>query len=145
MPRERLELIRMWRLVDELHIGEEQATRLFPFWSNHRRQAREIQQDRKQAAEELVNLLKQGDVRDEVLKEKMRQIRAIDKKKDELALIFRKKMAALLTVRQQARLLLFEERFRKDLRDFLKDVGPFRHRREEARERGFWGGTEFWN
>ena len=73
----------MWRLVDELHIGEEQATRLFPFWSNHRRQAREIQQDRKQAAEELVNLLKQGDVRDEVLKEKMRQIRAIDKKKDE--------------------------------------------------------------
>ena len=144
MPRERLELIRMWRLVDELQIGEEQAARLFPFWSNHRRQSREIQQDRKKAADELVNLLRQEEVRDEVLKEKMKQIRAIDKKKEELARIFHGKMVELLTVRQQARLLLFEEKFRKDLQDFLKEVRPLRHRREEARERGFWDGTEFW-
>ena len=144
MPRERLELIRLWRLVDELQIGEEQAVRLFPFWSNHRRQTREIQQDRKKAVEELVNLLGREEVRDEALKEKMKQIRAIEKKKEELARIFHEKMADLLTVRQQALLLLFQEKFRKDLQDFLKEVRPLRHRREEARERGFWEGRKFW-
>ena len=92
----------------------------------------------------MVNLLRQEEVRDEVIKEKMKQIRAIDRKKEELARIFHGKMVELLTVRQQARLLLFEEKFRKDLQDFLKEVRPLRHRRKEARERGFWDGTEFW-
>ena len=67
--------------MDELQIGEEQAVRLFPFWSNHRRQTREIQQDRKKAVAELVNLLGREEVRDEGLKEKMKQIRAIEKKR----------------------------------------------------------------
>ena len=144
VPLERLELVRMWRLVEELRIGEEQAARLFPFWSEHRRQSRGIQRERKQAANELKHLLDQNDIPDEVLMEKMGKIRAIDKKKEDLELIFREKMVVLLSVRQRARLLLFQERFRKDLQDFLKEAGPRRQRREEARERGFWGGADFW-
>jgi Spy/CpxP family protein refolding chaperone len=144
MPHERLELIRMWRLVDELQIDGEQAARLFPFWSSHRRERRELHQRRKKAADELVDLLKREEIGEEILKEKLEKVRGIDQEKEELARVFHEKMAELLTVRQQARLLLFEDRFRKDLQEFLREVRPFRRQREGARERGFWDRDETW-
>ena len=53
----RMELLRLWRLVDELRVDEAQAEKLFPLWSRQHRQRRELQVERKALTEELRDLL----------------------------------------------------------------------------------------
>jgi hypothetical protein len=117
---ERLELIRLWWLVEELQVDEEQATRLFPVWSQHHRDRKALQQRRREAGRELVALLRE-DAKEETLKKQIEVLVVLDQEKADLARKFHQSMTELLTVRQQARFLLFEERFRKDLKDLLEE------------------------
>jgi Spy/CpxP family protein refolding chaperone len=126
---ERVELLRMWRMVEALQIGEEQASRLFPLWSQRNRDRRELQERRHQAIQELAGLLGQAQVEDKALRAQTGRVQALDQEREKLARRFHAGEAELLTVRQQAQLLLFNERFREDLRGMLKDFrGPLRTR-----------------
>ena len=144
MPNDRLELIRLWWLVDELQIDEEQATHLFPVWSRHHHQRRELQQRRQRAAEELAELLKQEDTEEEALKKQIEQVRGLDKEKEDLTRQFHNSMAELLTVRQQARLVLFDDGFRKDLQELIRAFRQFRRSRDGPPGRRFRGQEESW-
>ena len=117
---QRMELLRMWRLVDELEIDEAQAEKLFPVWSRHRRLRDELRADRKRLTDELGKLLDKEDVEDAALEKQIGDIRALDRKSDETKTAMQKDIAQLLTVRQQARLLLFDESFRGDLREIVR-------------------------
>ena len=126
---ERIELLRMWRMVEALEIGEEQAGRLFPLWSQQNRDRRQLQERRHQVVQELAGLLGQAQVDEAVLRAQIERVQALDQEREELARRCFANQAELLTVRQQAQLLLFNERFREDLRGMLKDFrGQLRSR-----------------
>lgn len=117
---QRLELLRLWRLVDELEVDEGQAEKLFPVWSRHRRQRQELQADRKRMTEELRELLGGKDVDDDALQKRIGEIRGLDKKRGELEAAMNTELTKLLSVRQQARLLLFSDQFRDDLKEIIR-------------------------
>ena len=119
---QRMELLRLWRLVDELKIDEAQAEKLFPVWSRHRRQRQELQAERKRMAAELRDLLDGDDVDDGALEKRIGEIRDLDKKRGELETTMNSELAKLLSVRQQARFLLFNQQFRGDLKEIIQGL-----------------------
>ena len=118
--QERLELIRLWRLIDELEITEEQSLKLFPVWSKHQRTIRDEQEKRRIVEEELEKLLERETVSDSELLEKIDALRALERRESELTTAFHKQLEDVLSVRQQAHFALFERRFRRDLRGIVK-------------------------
>tara|TARA_B100000029_G_scaffold188057_1_gene185583 strand:+ start:32 stop:493 length:462 start_codon:yes stop_codon:yes gene_type:complete len=131
MSQGRVELLRLWRLVDELGIDADQAVGIFPVWSQHNRERQELGNRRARIEEQVAEML-ESDVGDEAESELLELIGALRQLEEEAAGIkrsFRDRMADLLTVRQQARFLLFEDRFRLDLRELVRDVRHLRSRR----------------
>ena len=122
--KERMHLIKLWRLVDELEVDEEQAATFFPVWSKHQRERRGVLDRRKVAAEELAKLL-EADA-DEPIEEQLSKVRRIDAELHSLDSAFKERLGGILSISQEARLLLFEDRFRSDLRDLVRDFQGMR-------------------
>ena len=144
--QERLELIRLWRLIDELEITQEQSLKLFPVWSKHQRTIRDELESRRIVEEELEKLLERETVPDSELLGKIDALRAFGRRESELTTTFHKQLEDVLSVRQQAQFALFERRFRRDLRGIVKQFrdldgdsrrnrgGGFRARRRDMVE-----------
>ena len=130
MNGERMQLIKLWRLVDELEVDEEQAATLFPVWSKHERARKGIIDRRKAAAEELSKLLEADS--DKEIEAQLGKVRDIDAEIQRLDRDFKERLGGILSISQQARLLLFEDRFRSDLRNLVRDFQGMRRGRGRA-------------
>ena len=130
MNKERMHLIKLWRLVDELEVDEEQAATFFPVWSKHERERKEILERRKEAAEELSKLLDAGS--DKKVEDQLHKVRDIDSELQVLDRQFKERLSGVLSISQEARLLLFEDRFRIDLRHLVRDFQGMRRGKGRA-------------
>ena len=57
MSEERVEMLKLWRIIDELEIDEQQAAELFPFWSKNQRNKRGLGDEQREATRSLRALL----------------------------------------------------------------------------------------
>ena len=117
---ERLEMLKLWRIIDELEIEAEQAAELFPYWSKHQRDQRLLAEERREATRALHHLLIGEDTSDGDLEKQIDEIRTIDKRLQQQERGFQDGLRQYLSVRQPARLIVFEQRFRGDLRDMVR-------------------------
>ena len=136
---ERMEMLKLWRIIDELEIEEEQAAELFPYWSKHQRDKRELVGERLQATRALHHLLMEEGVSDADIEKQIDEIRGIDRRVEEQESEFRDGLEKRLSVRQQARLIVFEQRFRGDLRDMVRGFRGMRRGWEGRGNGGGWG------
>ena len=126
-----LEIIRLWHLVDKLEIDEEQAIKLFPAWSEFQRQQRTLGGRRKRVANELRRLLRGGGSSDEELVAKTAELKGLESEIRQRKQVFEERLEEVLSVRQRALWTLFDEGFRRDLREMLRAFREFQHRREK--------------
>ncbi|MDA0334212.1 MAG: hypothetical protein O2782_03505 [bacterium] len=113
------EMLRMWRLIDELEIDEEQAIKVFPVYGRQRAHLDALEQNRRMVLAEVTQQLRE-DAEDDDLRVSIRKVRAAEEAIATSQEDFAKELASLLTVRQQARLLLFDANFRTDLVDIVR-------------------------
>ena len=73
------------------------------------------------------------------LEQQIETIQAIDKRMFELNRKFRDGLKKHLNVQQRARLMVFEERFRGDLRDMVRGFRRMHHGGDGTRRGGGWG------
>ncbi len=120
--RERIEMLRMWRLLEALDLSTEQSERFLPILNDFQKEQKELEK----AKRESLKMLKE-----EISKEEMdhRKIEKILNDLKENRVLFEKKrekflFAAkeVLSLEQQARLILFEERFAEHIKDMIKRV-----------------------
>jgi Spy/CpxP family protein refolding chaperone len=130
MNPERMHLIKLWRLVDELEVDEEQAATFFPVWSKHERERKEILKRRKEATEELSELLDAESHKK--IEAQLSVVREIDAELQDLDRQFKERLGDVLSVNQEAKLLLFEDRFRTDLRLLVRDFQGMRRGKGRA-------------
>ena len=123
--REHMEMLRMWRLVDHLELDEAQAAKVFPAYRRQREARQALARERREVLNALRAQLQQG-ADDDQLRAAMAAVRGVEQRILEAEVSFRDELAGMLTVPQQARLLLFEDTFRSDLRDMVRRMrgGP---------------------
>lgn len=151
----RLEILTMWRLMEELDLDKETADSIFEIRREFLKKRRSLTKDINHKIQALEKALDKNDTpNDEQAIKKTLDV--IKKKRSELIKLWGaqyEEMSKLLTIRQQAKLVIFMKSFRKELkrlRDFARrsrGQGPrpphdqHRDRPARALERDFRGGA----
>ena len=132
--RDRIQFLKMWRLVDHLEIDVDQAAVLFPLLSQHHRKMEELRGQRKQAARDLRHILGGESPKDSELLAAMEKVADLDRRLRVTEDEFNKSLESHLTVRQRAKLVLFSDHFRRDLREIVEGMRASEGRGSRWRE-----------
>jgi len=120
-PRVIIEEVRIYRLTKELDLTSEQAIKFFPKLHELRKIEKSFQEERMDLLFELTNLLRNKASNQEILKV-IKQYQTAHIKKIEQEVENLKEMEKILTPVQQAKYLIFEERFAREIREIIKEV-----------------------
>ena len=119
--RQNMDAVRIWKLTESLELTEDQVNKFLPLINIHERKIRTLQKEIEELSKKGVELRKAGDLSQkdankliEEYTEKMEEINRI--KRD-----FIKSLPKHLSPDQQMLYLGFEARFRKDLKQYMKD------------------------
>ncbi|MFH0787560.1 MAG: hypothetical protein V2B13_08075 [Pseudomonadota bacterium] len=128
--RERIQMIRMWKLTEALKLDREEAARFFAITSQYEETQRKLRRDFQEEILRLRVLMREmhppeRELREVIsrIKTKSRDLRDIKQKQEEEELHG-------LKLEQQARYILFQVDFRRDMENMIREI------REERSNRG---------
>ncbi len=120
--RRLIETIRIWKMTEALNLSEEQAARLFPRLTQLEASRREFLRRQHLLREELGELLKQRPLRDQEIKARLEDLERTDAEFRGRERAVKNEFRSILSLEQQARLALFEERFDLEMRRTIQDL-----------------------
>jgi len=112
--RERIQMLRMWKLTEELDLTEKEAAELFPIFGKYDKKRARLHRQRRKLLEELRDLIQEGAPSariNEVIRRLEDNYRALSRMREEEW----EEVKRVLTPDQQARYILFHERFARDM------------------------------
>ena len=124
-----IETIKIWKMTEALNLDEDQAFKLFPRLAQLEAARREFQRRQRLLREELAELLKQRPLRDEEIKARLDLLDRAETDFRGHEQVIRGGLRSILSLEQQARLALFEDRFETEMRSVMQDL--------RQRRRGF--------
>ncbi|MEO0137762.1 MAG: Spy/CpxP family protein refolding chaperone [candidate division WOR-3 bacterium] len=130
-PREIIEKVRIYKLTEELDLTEEQMTKLFPKLKAMRKDEQEFYRQRGTLIKELKNLLDEKADEGEILKI-LNKLQELQKKRHETQLKEFEEIRQILTPIQQAKFIIFQEEFEREIRELIREV---RRRRDLSPDR----------
>jgi Spy/CpxP family protein refolding chaperone len=120
-PRAIVEKIRMWRFTQELDLSTEQAAVLFPKLNELRKIEKNYNEEKRQVLVELRGLLSR-DASDIALTKVLSRYETLNRQKMEMQIEKTKEIMVILTPVQQARYLIFEDEFNREIREMIREV-----------------------
>jgi len=132
-PYERIERWKKVRMIEFLDLSEDQSSRFFARLNEHDKQRRALQAAKTEALDRLERLLRNRAGEDEY-PEAFNAVLDVQQKMGEEDRAFFESLKNLLTVEQQAKFLLFQRQFERQLRDALRQMR--RGRYEEHPQEG---------
>ncbi|HEX7321238.1 MAG TPA: hypothetical protein VF399_12890 [bacterium] len=124
-PREIIEKVRMYRLTQELDLTTEQAVKFFPKLNEIRKAEQKFFEERLEIIKELKELLKNNAADKELIVVIDRLKNSQDEKQQAQAEVM-DEMRDILSPQQQARFLIFQEEFEREIREVIKAVREHR-------------------
>lgn len=125
-PFERIEQWKKIRLGEVLDLKEEQSVRFFARLNEHEGRRRDLFKERGDVLDRIERLVRNHGDETEIQKE-MDNVSTVDGKMMEEGKKFLGSLGDILTVEQRAKLLLFERRFEKELREAMREAQRRRH------------------
>jgi hypothetical protein len=123
---ERIDQLRKMKLIETLGLDEEKSVRLISRYSKHQEQIRALYLERGTMVDNLEESIKES--RDSEYTKLIEGIFAIERKILDTRFDFIRNLNDLLSKKQQAKFLVFERNFNRDLREMIFDAkkGPGR-------------------
>jgi Spy/CpxP family protein refolding chaperone len=116
-----IEAIKIWKLTEILDLNSEQMEEFFPKLRKHEEHRKNTFSERRILLLELRELLGQEKPDTDILTS-INKITEFDKKKRDEEEKLKKEVMEVLSVKQQAKFLLFEERFEGEIRKIIKGL-----------------------
>ena len=128
-PRRLIETVRIWRMTQELDLSEEQILQFFPKLKNLEDMERHRAETKAKVIRELDELLKADKPSLPALQKKMAEVERVDEEFDKKAAKVKDEIKSVLSVEQQAKLLVFRFKFQREMRDIIREIRghPRRH------------------
>ena len=126
--RKRIELIRMWKLTEELDLTEETGAKLFPILHKYDEKRIKLGKERRKITEQLRKALEDEATPDEEIEAAMEKVEKNALAASDLLRQQREELKGVLSPRQQAKFILFQGEFQREIRKLIA----------EARERRGW-------
>lgn len=121
--RKKIEAVRIWRLTEELKLDQNTAAKLSAYLSSFDRQRRDILRERMATMREMRSTLKASKPDQPKLKTALDKL---EKNQRDMQEVRDKEIAGLkniLTVEQQARFLIFQQDFRREMQRMITGAG----------------------
>jgi hypothetical protein len=128
-PFERIEHLRKVRLIEMLELKEEESVRLMARITEHENAARELMKERGEALDRVERLVR-NKAEGKEYEKAFAEVTAADDKVIAEKRRFFAGLADILTPEQRGKMLLFERRFEKELREAMRDAQQRRRRGE---------------
>jgi len=120
--RKRIDLIRMWRLTEDLNLDEETGSKLFPLIRQYEEKRRVLARKREEILFTLKGQLKTGTPHEESIKGLLKEWEEIRAEEQDLNRKEKEDLKKILSIEQQAKYLLFQQEFTKEMRRMIADV-----------------------
>jgi len=124
--RERINTMKVWKLTEAVGLTPEQSEKFFPVYNKHWKKMDEIMNHRGELVVRLEELIADPKSSESEIREKVAELTSFPQQMMEEQNRFYKEVSAILPLRQQAKLVVFEERFRQQLQEIVRDI---RHER----------------
>jgi len=122
-PLQRIEQWERTKLIDALNLNEDTAIRFFARRHENQKKMKEILDQRDDAIRDLEDEIKNGDQNDASYKKKVDNLLSIENRIGTERENFLRSLSDLLSPIQIAKLVVFETRFRKEVRETLMGKG----------------------
>lgn len=127
---ERVRMLRTWKLIDALDLTEEQSTSFFPLLKAFDKRQDALKEQKKRLVRELDRIAESETSTEEALRKAIEDYRKVEAELFTNHKQFYDDAGHILTLKQQAKLLVFEEHFQEHLRGIIQDI---RHQRRDQR------------
>ena len=118
--RKKFEQLEKIKIIETLEMDEETTLRFFSRQSEHKKQQDEIQDEIRTKIDDLDETLKSGRVTtNEEIKTSINEINSLQLQLDKNRVDFINSLSDILSYEQIAKLIIFEKRFRNELRKLL--------------------------
>jgi len=120
--RERIEMMRMWKLLEVLDLSDKQAEKFLPILNAFQKEQKELEKRKRETLKEL-----EDELSTEKLDLKKVQLYLDDLEENRIMfennrVSFLSKTKEVLSLEQQAKLVLFEERFAERVKEMIRKV-----------------------
>jgi Spy/CpxP family protein refolding chaperone len=129
---ERIQQLMKMRMVETLDLKEEQSVRFIARFNEHDKARHELMKQKGEVLDRIEKLVKDG-ANDREIEKVIPEALAIDTKLMEERTKFISSLSDILSVTQRAKLLLFERRFERELREAVRETQHRRSKGEEVR------------
>ncbi|MCD6098703.1 hypothetical protein J7K18_07425 [bacterium] len=130
--KKRVETFRIWKLTEFLELTDEQAASFFPKYNAFRKEREHLREEHL-AAEDSIRMLLGKKGNEDRLKSLCSRLQDNRRAASELEINFFNECSKILTTEQQAKLMIFEEQFRREVTDMIRNI---RKRRGEPFNKG---------
>ena len=120
--RKRIKTIKIWQLTEAVELTTEQSEKFFPVYNKHQNDHEKLQEERLSLIRKLDELSEKTDVSESEIKKTLDQLSEIDNKLISLRKSFQSEISGVLSIRQVAKLLVFEEMFMRRLQENIRDI-----------------------
>ena len=118
----KMEMMMVWRLTEHLKLTNEQAEKFFPLFREYREKIKSLSQKEKSLNKELREKIDRGDtISNSELEKLLSSISELEQNKLNSKKSFISNLEGKLNNVQRAKMIGFEHRFRKEVRDEIKD------------------------
>ncbi|MEK6552795.1 MAG: hypothetical protein AABZ54_05030 [Bacteroidota bacterium] len=122
-PLQRIEQWERIKLIDVLNLNEDTAIRFFARRNENQNKMKEILDQRDDAISDLENEIRNGNQNDALYKEKVNNLLLLEGSISKARENFLRSLSDLLSPLQIAKMVVFESRFRKEVRETLMGKG----------------------
>lgn len=120
--RKRIEEVRRVKIIEALDLNEEQAVRLFVREKEFRKAEQALNEKREATIERMRSLVKGGSDAD--IQKEVEALSAIGSDMLQKRMDYVLGLKDVLSMQQIAKLIVFEDTFRRELRDILREARP---------------------
>jgi hypothetical protein len=120
-PHKMIETIKLWKIIDFLDLDEEQVATFLPRLKKIEKHRRDTHKERRELLKRLWQLVEE-DESDTEIKKAIKEVLTFDREMKNKEEELREDVLSVLSVKQQAKLLVFEERFEEEIRNIIKEL-----------------------
>ncbi|MDY6863601.1 MAG: hypothetical protein SV062_11530 [Thermodesulfobacteriota bacterium] len=131
--RKRIELIKMWKLTEELNLSEEKGAKLFPVINKFEEKRNELKRSRIKLTKDLRKIVKGDKPSKKEIEEIINRLEKNQESLSELRKNSFKEIKNILSTEDQAKYILFLESFAKEMKNIIWHARN-KKRQEGARE-----------
>jgi Skp family chaperone for outer membrane proteins len=129
MAQERIQMIKMYRLTETLKLDREETAKFFAITNQYEENKRKLRRELHDDIQRLRNLMREVHPQDKELREVLARIKTKDKDLRDIKLKQDEEEINLLKPEQQARYILFQIDFRRDMENMIREIREERSRR----------------